>query len=180
MTRDPLKYARVERERRFLVSPASAPALSVDFTRFEDLYLDGTHLRLRVASASAGEVEYKLTQKLQQSDARLRVITTTYLSAAEHRTLSTLAGKRLVKRRHRVRQTALEWGVDVFEGALAGLVLAEIEAETDAALRAIAPPSFAPLEVTDYAAFTGGALAATEPGAVLARALALLGGAGAG
>ena len=80
----------------------------------------------------------------------------------------------LSKRRHRAQSGGLAWGVDVFGGPLAGLVLAEREFDSDAELRAAAPPEFAALEVTDDVAFSGGALATTEPGAVLAHAAALL------
>jgi CYTH domain-containing protein len=64
--------------------------------------------------------------------------------------------------------------VDVFEGALAGLVLSEREFDSDAALRAAAAPAFAAREVTGDAAFSGGALANAEPRSVLAHAEALL------
>jgi CYTH domain-containing protein len=104
----------------------------------------------------------------------VRRITTLYLTADEHRVFAALPGARLVKRRHRATSGGVEWGVDVFEGGLAGLVLAEREFGSDAELRAAAPPAFAALEVTDDVTFTGGALATAEPAAVLARAAALL------
>ena len=174
MSHDPYKYAKFERERRFLVSPAAPLALSSDFTRFEDLYIAGTRVRLRSASDSSGGVIYKLTQKLQQPDAAIRRLTTFYLTAEEHGVFAALPGARLVKRRHRVGDGGLEWGVDVFEGALAGLVLAEREFESEAALRAAAMPSFATLEVTNEVAFSGGALATTPAADTLARAKRML------
>ncbi|HEU4431485.1 MAG TPA: hypothetical protein VFT98_22180 [Myxococcota bacterium] len=175
MTHDPFKYAKLERERRFLVSPTELPGLGEEFVRFEDLYLTGTRLRLRIASEHpGGAVLYRLTQKLQQPEATTRRITTQYLSAPEHAVFAALPGARLVKRRHRVLDDGLDWGVDVFEGALAGLVLAEREFDSDDALRAAAPPSFAACEVTDDVAFTGGALATTPASETLARAQRLL------
>ena len=166
--RDPFKYAKFERERRFLVSPAAAASLGGAYTRFEDLYIAGTRSRLRIAMHSdGGATEYKLTQKLQQPSATQRRITTIYLAEAEHRVFASLPGLRLAKQRHRWPEHSVEFGFDVFEGALAGLLLAEIEAESDEALRAIRPPTLAALEVTDDDAFTGGALAASEPAAVL-------------
>jgi CYTH domain-containing protein len=174
---DPLKYAKFERERRFLVSPRALPALSADFARYDDLYLAGTRVRLREMSEQpAGTRLYKLTQKLEPADPRVRHITTLYLSAAEHAVFAALPGGRLTKRRHRAAGGAIEWAVDVFEGALAGLVLAEREFDSDAELRAAAPPDFAAREVTDDAAFSGGSLASAPPAATLARAAALLGG----
>jgi CYTH domain-containing protein len=177
---DPLKYAKFERERRFLVAPRALPDLSADFARFEDLYLARTQVRLRVMTEQpAGRVLYKLTQKIQEPDPCVRHITTLYLSADEFGVFAGLPGARLAKRRHRASSGGLEWGVDVFEGALAGLVLAEREFDSDAELRAAAPPTFAALEVTDDAAFAGGALAATDPARTLAHAASLLAGTGA-
>jgi CYTH domain-containing protein len=167
--RDAFKYTRFERERRFLVSPAAARSLGAEFTRFEDLYVAGTRSRLRIATHSDGSgTEYKLTQKLQQPAATHRRITTIYLSEAEHRVFAALPGRRLVKQRHRWLEHCVEFGIDVFEGAFAGLVLAEIEADSDEALRAISPPTLAAFEVTEDVAFTGGALAAADPAAMLA------------
>ena len=172
---DPHKYTKLERERRFLVAPAALPALGAEFAHYADLYLTGTRLRLRVMTEQpAGRVIYKLTQKRQEPDARVRRITTLYLSRAEYDAFAGLGGARLSKRRHRVTSRGLDWGIDVFEGALAGLVLSEREFESEAELHAAAPPSFAALEVTDDAAFTGGALASSAPSEVLARAAALL------
>lgn len=85
-----------------------------------------------------------------------------------------LPGAPLVKRRHRVLDGELDWWVDVFEGALAGLALAEREFESDEALRAAAPPSFAALDVTSDVAFTGGALATRPADETLAHARRLL------
>jgi CYTH domain-containing protein len=172
---DPYKYAKLERERRFLVAPAALPALSDSFARYEDLYLAGTRVRLRrMTEQPEGGVLHKLTQKLEGPDPRERRITTLYLDAAEYGVFAALPGARLVKRRHRATSGGLEWGVDVFEGALGGLVLAEREFDSNAELHAAAPPAFATLEVTDDRAFSGGALASADPGAALARAAALL------
>jgi hypothetical protein len=58
------KYARVERERRFLLdSPPPLP--SAASRRITDRYLPGTRLRLRrVEYLDSGACELKLTQKL--------------------------------------------------------------------------------------------------------------------
>jgi CYTH domain-containing protein len=172
---DPHKYSKFERERRFLLAPSALPGLSAEFAHFADHYLAHTQIRLRAMTEQpAGRVIYKLTQKLQDADPRIRRITTLYLTAPEHAVFAALPGAPLAKRRHRAESGGLEWGVDVFEGALTGLVLAEREFDSDAELRAAGPPAFAALEVTDDVSFSGGALATTEPSAVLAHAAALL------
>jgi CYTH domain-containing protein len=122
----------------------------------------------------SGRVLYKLTQKLQQPDPAIRRITTLYLTASEQRVFAALPGARLAKRRHRAQSGGLEWGVDVFEGALAGLVLAEREFASEQELRAAAPPAFAAQEVTDDVTFVGGSLAQGDAALVLAHASALL------
>jgi len=175
VTHDPHKYTKLERERRFLVAPAALPPLSEAFARCEDLYLTHTAIRLRrMTEQPEGRVLYKLTQKREAPDPRIRRITTLYLSAVEYGVFDALPGARLAKRRHRAVSGGLEWAVDVFEGALAGLVLAEREFASEPELHAAAPPAFAALEVTDDVSFTGGALANASPEAVLARAAALL------
>lgn len=63
-----------------------------------------------------------------------------------------LSGRRLAKRRYRVEG----FSVDVFE---AGLMLAEQEAPSVEAARAIVAPSWTIREVTDDPAYTGWALA---------------------
>jgi CYTH domain-containing protein len=172
---DPHKYTKVERERRFLVDADALPRLGDSFARCEDLYLSGTRIRLRrMTEQPEGRVLYKLTQKLQAPDPRLRHLTTLYLSEVEYRVLDGLPGGRLRKRRHRAPSGGLDWSVDLFEGALTGLVLAEREFDSEAELHAAPVPTFAALEVTDDAAFTGGALAQAEPDDVLAHAAALL------
>ena len=51
------------------------------------------------------------------------------------------------------------FAIDVFERALAGLILAEISADDDAALTAIVVPPWCIVEVTEDVAYAGGTLA---------------------
>lgn len=67
------------------------------------------------------------------------------------------ADRRIDKTRHTVAAAGREWLVDVFEGRLAGLVLAEVELDTaDATL---ARPDWVGEEVTEDARFFNAALA---------------------
>ena len=66
----PLKYAKIEEERRFLLG-AIPEDLSAEksFHRIIDRYIPGTRLRLRrIESASGEALVYKLGQKYQASD----------------------------------------------------------------------------------------------------------------
>lgn len=155
------KYARVERERRFLLEGPPAPS-SVTVTRvITDRYLVGTRLRLRRAERpDAGGCELKLTQKVpaDRPGAVQGLITKTYLSPAEYDLLASLPAAVLTKTRFSVPPL----GVDVFGGPLQGLVLAEAEFTSDEEALAFVPPTECVVEVTDDARFTGGRLVGTS------------------
>ncbi|MSP21293.1 MAG: hypothetical protein EXQ93_07255 [Alphaproteobacteria bacterium] len=53
--------------------------------------------------------------------------------------------------------------VDVFEGALTGLVLCEVTTATEAEIESVVPPPWAALEVTADPFFNGAKLAFTTP-----------------
>jgi hypothetical protein len=177
----PGKYARVERERRFLL--ARPPDLrDAPGRRITDRYLIGTRMRLRrvepmparagaigdEASAAGGSselrsaqqglstTELKLTQKIPADSpgAVQGLLTNTYLSPAEYAVFATLPASVLRKDRYSVPPL----GIDVFEGPLHGLVLAEAEFADDADMRAFRPPAAAVAEVTCDPRFTGGRL----------------------
>ena len=173
-----LKYARVERERRFLLAELPAGIdLAAGYRELADLYLDGTRLRLRsVTSPSGAILEQKLGQKRLDPDgnAAHRIITSVYLEPAEYALLATLPGRRLSKRRYAFSHAGLAFALDVFLGALAGLTLAEAELDSDTAERALALPPFAHCEVTALPLFTGGELAREDPQLVLREARRLL------
>ena len=156
-------YARLEHERRFLVRAARLPSLDpADARLIEDRYIDGARLRLRRLSGGGCPTLLKLTRKY--GGPRPEPITTLYLDADEYALLCDLPAATLVKRRHHVQVGDHWFGVDVFAGALAGLMLCEIEVESPEALASVELPDWAGDEVTDHPAFTGAALArAIEP-----------------
>lgn len=141
-------------------APPTQPG--ADVLDIEDTYLDGTRLRLRVVHRAGGTPTRKLGQKVRSDPAHPSTVahTTMYLSAAEHEALRALPGASLHKTR-----TLLPWGsltiaLDVFAGALQGLVLAEVDLGEDGRLPGPLPlPVLA--EVTDDERWTGGALART-------------------
>jgi CYTH domain-containing protein len=151
------KYARVERERRFLLAgppPASAVTAS---RRITDRYLPGTRLRLRrVDHLDTGACEFKLTQKVPAGRPGFvqGLITSTYLSAAEYDLLASLPAALLSKTRLSVPLLS----VDVFDPPLHGLVMADVEFRTDVEAQSFRAPPAAVAEVTDDPRFTGGSL----------------------
>ncbi|WP_035851411.1 CYTH domain-containing protein [Kitasatospora azatica] len=158
------KYARVERERRFLFAEPPAPAVVTVTRRIDDRYLTGTRLRLRrVERTDSGAVELKLTQKLPGTPWGL--VTNTYLSPEEYRLLATLPAQVIRKTRYSVPPL----GIDVFEPPLHGLVLAEAEFDTEEEARVFAPPAGCVAEVTADPRFTGGSLVSASRAQLRAR-----------
>ena len=152
----PHKYARIERERRFLLD--RFPGAGVIRTRhIQDRYIEGTLLRLRKQTDDDGPAIFKLTQKLaaRASAAQQGLITTIYLAEGEFRLLAQLPAKTITK----VRYSVPPLGIDVFEGALQGLRLAEAEFNLAAEADALIVPDFILHEVTADERFTGGRLA---------------------
>jgi len=151
------KYARVERERRFLLAgPPPAPAVTVS-RRITDRYLPGTRLRLRrVDYLDSGACELKFTQKVPAGRPGFvqGLITSTYLSAAEYDLLASLPAEVLSK----TRLSAPPLSIDLFDPPLHGLVMADAEFSTDEEAQSFLQPPAAIAEVTDDARFTGGSL----------------------
>lgn len=134
-----------EIERKFLVRDESWKADATSSTRFGQGYL------------SSGS---KATVRVRTKDDRRAVITikgaSNGMSRAEYeydipiedgRELLDLAGNEVVlKTRHIVPFGGLTWEVDVFEGKLEGLVMAEVELESED--QHVALPPWAGREVT--------------------------------
>lgn len=151
------KYARVERERRFLLAQFPRYVKIERIRRIVDRYIDGTTLRLRELCEEGGSAIYKLTQKLPQraAGARQGLITTVYVTASEFGVFAQLPAKIL----HKTRYSVPPFGIDVFAGELDGLVLAEAEFDSAAEAEALTLPDFIGPEVSAEERFTGGRLA---------------------
>ena len=154
---DQLKYGRIEWERRFLL--ATAPDLTKAERTYliEDRYLPNTRLRLRQMKGQ-GEVAYKLARKLPAHRIGGGVMGNLYLDQREFALLAALHDGVLRKRRYYLG----DWGVDVFEGTLDGLVLAEAEAPDEQALSLLRPPFPVVAEVTEDPYFRGANLATSD------------------
>jgi CYTH domain-containing protein len=156
------KYARVERERRFLLRelPEGLTRASAH-VQIWDNYITKTRLRLRkIRVPQTKEYVWKLTQKFAPAppDFSRTIITNTYLTQYEYEVLSVFEGNEIRKNRYPFEHEGRAYSVDVFLGALRGLVLAETSFETDEEMDAFSVPSFAAFEVTNDEMFTGGRL----------------------
>lgn len=148
------KYARIERERRFLLDEFPSNANVTRIRLITDYYIEGTALRLREQNEDSCPTVYKLTQKLPApaSGAQQGFITNMYLTQDEFCVLGRLSAKKLSKTRYSVPP----FGIDVFEGALEGLLLAEAEFNSATEAEALALPPFIFREVSSDERFTGG------------------------
>jgi CYTH domain-containing protein len=170
-------YARWEFERRFLAAHLPAGAAVEDVWDVFDRYLEGSRLRLRRMDAIDGsETVFKLGKKEVPAppDFSRMTITTIYLTREEYELLLPLPGLELRKRRHKIEEGGRLFSVDVFGGALAGLVLAETDFESAEGLeQQIELPEWIERDVSDDERLTGGALArlSEEERAALVREL---------
>src|ERR1041385_1855854 len=156
------KYARVERERRYLLED-----LPEGLTRAEhhlqitDNYITGTSLRIRkVRDPRTNKWIVKFTKKFAPNphDLSRTIITNLYLNAMEAETLSMFSANEIRKNRYYFEFEGRRFSIDMFLGDLFGLVLAETDFETDEELDRFAKPSFSIAEVTNNELFSGGKL----------------------
>ena len=156
------KYARVERERRYLLREAPhGLKLSDPHTQITDNYVTGTRLRLRkVREPRTNEWTLKLTQKHTPAppDFTRTLITNIYLNEYEYEVLSVFEANELRKNRYPYLHEGRLYSVDVFLGPLRGLVTAETDFEADEEMDAFPPPPFAHTDVSRDELFTGARL----------------------
>lgn len=156
------KYARVERERRYLLKdlPAALTRAS-PHTQITDNYITGTRLRLRkVRDPQTNKWTVKFTQKFapDPKDLSRTIITNTYLSAVEAEVLAVFEANEIRKNRYPFEFEGRKFTIDMFLGDLFGLVLAEVSFDTDKELDDFPLPPFALADVTNEEMFTGGRL----------------------
>jgi CYTH domain-containing protein len=118
-----LKYAVVERERRFLL--ASLPEFIVGTKEIVDRYVMGTRLRLREVREADGSVVRKLGHKVRISEGPGEVACTNfYLNDQEWALLGALPAQVLRKKRHVVDRDGWIVAIDEHED---GTLIAEID-----------------------------------------------------
>jgi CYTH domain-containing protein len=152
--RVPLKYAVVERERRYLL--ASLPESVTSTTEIVDRYLTGTRLRLREVREGDGTVVRKLGHKVRLTEGPEEVACTNfYLDDEEWALLATLPARTLRKRRHVVAVGDWLVAIDEHED---GTLVAEID-DGDEPSELVPDWLDVVREVTHDEEWTGGGLA---------------------
>lgn len=157
------RYARVERERRYLLRDLPEGMTRADpHLQITDNYMTGSRLRLRkVREPRTNKWTVKFTQKFAPNpeDLARTIITNTYLNALEAEVLSTIFNSNEIrKNRYPFEFDGREFSIDMFLGDLFGLVLAETSFETDEDLDNFPTPPFALVDVTNEPLFSGGRL----------------------
>lgn len=118
-----LKYAVVERERRYLV--ARLPEGVSSTKEILDRYVTGTRMRLREVRDSDGSVTRKLGHKVRLTEGPAEIACTNfYLDDEEWALLSVLPARLLRKKRHVVHRDGLLVAIDEHED---GTLIAEID-----------------------------------------------------
>src|SRR4026207_2312920 len=156
------KYARVERERRYLLKDLPEGLTRVDpHLQITDNYITGTRLRIRkVREPRTNKWTVKFTQKFapDPNDLSRTIITNTYLNPLESEVLSVFDTNEIRKNRYYFEFDGRKFSIDMFLGDLFGLVLAEVSFETDEELDNFPKPPFALIDVTNDVLFSGGRL----------------------
>lgn len=156
------KYARLERERRYLLRDLPDGLTRADpHLQITDNYITGTRLRLRkVRDPRTNKWTVKFTQKFapDPTDLSRTIITNTYLNALEAEVLSVFNANEIRKNRYPFEFAGRKFSIDMFLGDLFGLVLAEVGFENDEELEHFPKPPFALADVTNELLFTGGKL----------------------
>ena len=156
------RYARIERERRYLLQDLPEGLTRADHhLQITDNYITGTRLRIRkVRDPKTNKWIVKFTQKFAPNpeDLSRTIITNTYLNAIEAETLAVFEANEIRKNRYYFEFDGRRFSIDMFLGDLFGLVLAEVSFETDEDLDSFPKPPFALAEVTNNELFSGGRL----------------------
>jgi CYTH domain-containing protein len=156
------KYARTERERRYLLRDLPEGINRADaHVQITDNYLTGTNLRIRkVRDPKTNKWVVKFTKKFapDPADPSLTIITNIYLNATEAEMLAPFEANEIRKNRYYFDFAGRRFSIDLFLGDLLGLTLAETDFETDEEMLRFALPPFAIADVTNNEIFSGGKL----------------------
>ncbi len=149
----------IERERTFLAKYLPQDLEKHPYILMEDRYMPATsnHPKLRLRRK---DVKYELTKKepLNAGDASQLVEQTIILTREEFDALHNLPARTVVKKRYQYPWQGLVAEIDVFEDALRGLVLVDIEFTSVSEKDACPMPDFCLADVTQEDAFAGGML----------------------
>ncbi len=151
------KYSKLENERRWLMPSSFSRSLQqMPYKKIDDLYLSCGRLRLRaIADSLTGDLQFKLCKKYGLISEMAEPIVNIYLTAEEYAAFLTLAGHKLTKNRYKKEINGYEYTFDVYAGELSGLVICEVEADSEVSLKKIPDPEVAVIDVTGNPEYSG-------------------------
>lgn len=154
-------YTAIEFERRFLVTgplPRLGPAIDIT-----DRHLTSTRAYLRLALHPDGTVQRRLCKQYPAEASGCAAIAVAELSPHDFVLYEHMEANVLIKSRTVATERGLPVAIDVFAGALQGLVLCEVSSAMEADVCAFGAPPWATVEVTADPFFVGGTLAFATP-----------------
>lgn len=104
--------------------------------------------------------KYEMTKKspVSEGDSSKHNEHTIALSEEEFEALNEVSGKRVEKTRYEYKKNGQKFEVDVFSGSLTGLVLVDVEFDSEEVKNAFVAPEFCLAEVTEEEFTVGGML----------------------
>ena len=154
---EPPARSLVERERRFLVEIVPDGLVRSGVAELRQGYLaaaDFRSVRVRDAGTGGCTLTVKAGGGAERTELEWPIERREFDAAWPH-----TQGRRVEKTRHRIPSGDHVIELDVFGGELAGLVIAEVEFDTEAAMEVFVPPIWFGREVTDDGRYTNASLA---------------------
>ncbi len=150
----------IERERTYLAKYIPEGLRDCPSREIVDIYVPATkeHAVLRIRKN--GSI-YEITKKtpVAGTDSSEQTEQTVFLDEEEYAVFSTVTGKRIEKRRYYYPLGKQIAEVDIFEGALEGLVIVDVEFDSSEEKNNFQMPDFCLAEVTQERFCAGGVLA---------------------
>ncbi len=148
-----------ELERTYLLKEFPPNLEKASSKEMLDIYLpassDHPHLRIR-KSGDKHEITNK--QPVAEGDSSRQIEQTIPLTPEEYTDLTAVPGKRIEKNRYFYEEAGQVYEIDVFKGALSGLVLVDVEFQSVEEKDDFKAPSWCLVEVTQEKFIAGGML----------------------
>lgn len=150
----------IELERTYLAKSIPDGLRDAPFRKIIDLYIPATHPHPKLRVRKNGDT-HAITKKepLHGGDSSEQTEHTIPLTEGEFAAFAAMECKKIEKKRYYYEHNAMTLEIDVFEGALTGLVLVDAEFKSAEEKRTFAMPDFCLAEVTQEAFVAGGVLA---------------------
>lgn len=148
-----------EFELTYLVSSLPEGVVASPSKEIVDIYLPASAAHATLRIRKSGD-RYSITKKIPvtEGDASHQVEHTIAITEAEFNELALIPGKRVVKKRYFYNEGGVDYQIDVFQDTLSGLVLADVEFGSRAALDAFVAPAWFLADVTQEDFIAGGML----------------------